>query len=44
MKHFSCIVLSAMMLLTGCTSHFISDEAFRQDVAKDLSERSEILA
>ena len=44
MKHFSCIVLSAMMLLTGCTSHFISDEAFRQDVAKDLSERYEILA
>ena len=44
MKRFSCIVLSAMMLLTGCTSHFISDEAFRQDVAKDLSERSEILA
>ena len=44
MKHFSCIVLSAMMLLTGCSSHFISDEAFRQDVANDLSERSEILA
>ena len=44
MKHFSSIVLSAMMLLTGCTSHFISDEAFRQDVAKDLSERFEILA
>ena len=44
MKHFSCIVLSAMLLLAGCSSHFISDEAFRQDVAKDLSERSEILA
>ena len=44
MKHFSCIVLSAMMLLAGCSSHFISDEAFRQEVAEDLSARSEILA
>ena len=44
MKHLSCIVLSAMMLLTGCTSHFISDEGFRQEVAEDLSARSEILA
>ena len=43
MKHFSCVVLSAMMLLTGCSSHFISDDTFRQEVAEDLSARSEIL-
>ena len=43
MKHLSCIVLSAMMLLTGCTSHFISDEGFRHKVAEDLAARSEIL-
>ena len=44
MKHFSCVVLSAMMLLTGCSSHFISDEAFRQEVSEDFASRSEILA
>ena len=32
------------MFLTGCNSHFISDEAFRQTVAEDLSARSEVLA
>ena len=44
MKHFSCFILSALMFLTGCNSHFISDEAFRQTVAEDLSARSEVLA
>ena len=44
MKHFSCIIMSAFMLLTGCNSHFISDEDFRQGVVEDLSARSEILA
>ncbi|MBR5103435.1 MAG: transglutaminase domain-containing protein [Bacteroidales bacterium] len=44
MKHFSCIILSALVLLTGCNSHFISDETFRQGVLEDLSARSEILA
>ena len=44
MKHFSCFILSAMMLLTGCTSHFISDSDFRQEVSEDLAARSEILA
>ena len=44
MKHFSCIVLSAMMLLTGCSSHFISDDAFRHEVSEDLAVRTEILA
>ena len=44
MKQFSCILLSAMLLLTGCSSHFITDDAFRQQVAEDLSGRSEILA
>ena len=44
MKQFSCFILSALMLMTGCNSHFISDEAFRQGVAEDLSARSEIMA
>ena len=44
MKHFSCIVLSVMMLLTGCSSHFISDDAFRHQVSEDLAGRTEILA
>ena len=44
MKHFSCIILSAFVLLTGCNSHFISDETVRQGVLEDLSARSEILA
>lgn len=43
MKHFSCFILSAIVLLTGCNRHFISDDAFRQNVSQDLSERSEIL-
>ena len=44
MKHFSCIILSALVLLTGCNSHFISDKAFRQEVSEDFASRSEILA
>ena len=44
MKHFSCIVLSATVLLTGCNSHFISDGDFRQEVSEDFASRSEILA
>ena len=43
MKHFSCFILSAIVLLTGCNRHFISDDAFRQNVSQDLSKRSEIL-
>ena len=44
MKHFSCIILSAVVLLTGCNSHFISDGVFRQEVSEDLASRTEILA
>ena len=44
MKHFSCIVLSVIVLLTGCNSHFISDGDFRQEVSEDFASRSEILA
>ena len=44
MKKISCVVLSAIALLTGCNPHFISDDAFRQEVSQDLSARSEILA
>ena len=44
MKKISCLVLSAMMFLTGCNQHFISDDAFRQEVSQDLSARSEIIA
>ena len=44
MKHFSCLILSAFMLLTGCSTHFISDNAFRDEVSGDFASRSEILA
>ena len=43
MKHFSCFILPVIVFLTGCNSHFISDDAFRQEVLQDLSARSEIL-
>ena len=44
MKKISCLFLSAIVLLTGCNTHFISDEAFRQEVSEDFASRSEILA
>ena len=44
MKKISCLFLSAVVLLTGCNTHFISDEAFRQEVSEDFASRSEILA
>lgn len=44
MKKISCLFLSAILLLTGCNTHFISDEAFRQEVSEDFASRSEILA
>ena len=43
MKHFSCFILSAIVLMTGCTQHFISDGIFRQEVSEDFASRSEIL-
>ena len=44
MKHFSCFIVTAFMFLTGCSSHFISDNAFRGEVSEDFASRSEILA
>ena len=44
MKKISCLFLSAIVLLTGCNTHFISDEAFRQEVSEDFASRSEIFA
>ena len=44
MKKIPCLFLSAILLLTGCNTHFISDEAFRREVSEDFASRSEILA
>ena len=44
MIRWTLAVLSATMLLTGCSGHFISDEAFRKEVADDYLSRAEILA
>ena len=43
MKHFSCFIMSAIVLMTGCTQHFSSDGLFRQEVSEDFASRSEIL-
>ena len=43
MRHLSYLILSGLLLLTGCNSHFISDESFRNAVAEDLASRTEIL-
>ncbi|MBR5567472.1 MAG: transglutaminase domain-containing protein [Bacteroidales bacterium] len=43
MRHLSYLILSGLLLLTGCNSHFISDESFRSAVAEDLASRTEIL-
>lgn len=42
MKHISYLIFF-VMILCGCSSHFISDECFRNQVAEDFSSRSEIL-
>ena len=44
MKNFLCFIVTAFMFLTGCSSHFISDNAFRGEVSEDFASRSEILA
>ena len=43
MRHLSYLILSGLLLLTGCNSHFISEESFRSAVAEDLASRTEIL-
>ena len=43
MKHFSCVLLSVLMFLTGCSRHFISDSGFRREVSEDYASRTEIL-
>lgn len=42
MKKFT-IVLAALASLISCTSHFISDEAYRAEVSEDFCSRSSIL-
>ena len=37
-------LLSGVLLLTACNTHFIADEAYRQTVLEDLSARDEIMA
>ena len=43
MKHILCIIVSGIFFLTSCTSHFISDPAFREKVAEDFASRQSIL-
>ncbi len=35
--------LAGLLFLTGCTTHFISDSSYRQQVAEDLAGRQQIL-
>ena len=37
------LLAGCMMLLAGCTSHFISDEQFRDKVSQDFASRSHIM-
>ena len=43
MKNIFMLVMAAFFAATGCTGHFISDSAFRQEVASDLAERQDVL-
>ena len=44
MKHLSFLILSGLVLLTGCNKHFISDDSFRKEVSEDIASRSVILS
>ena len=37
-------ILSGILLLTACNTHFITDETYRQTVLEDLCARNEIMA
>lgn len=43
MRNFILLLLTAAFAVTGCSRHFISDAAFRESVAEDLSARQEVL-
>lgn len=43
MTRFLYTVLSAVLLLSGCQSHFITDKAYREQVEADFASRQEIL-
>ena len=43
MKQIFIVFISIVTLFTGCTSHFISDESYRQRVAQDLQSRMDVL-
>ena len=43
MKKTFTAYLAGLLFLTGCTTHFISDSSYRQQVAKDLAGRQQIL-
>lgn len=44
MKHLSFLIMSGLVLLTGCNKHFISDDSFRKEVSEDIASRSVILS
>lgn len=44
MKHLSFLIMSGLVLLTGCNKHFISDDSFRKEVSEDIALRSGILS
>ena len=43
MKHTLSMILSGILFLTSCASHFISDQAYRDQVDSDFSSRTAIL-
>ena len=43
MKHTLSMILSGVLFLTSCGSHFISDQAYREQVAGDFASRAAIL-
>lgn len=44
MRSFLLTILGGLLVMSGCSRHFISEEEFRQTVAADLEVRSGVLA
>ena len=43
MKRLSFLILALSVMLTGCSTHFISDAVYRQTVMSDLEARADVL-
>ena len=43
MKHILVALTAALMVISGCSRHFITDESYRQEVAQDFNSRKAVL-